>query len=173
MKDSVYKSYDELPLFLNAKTVAAHHSSCTLNLSSSSSADFLFIHFLALFGRVLRFIWRFPFAPVQQIVAIAGPPVTAAPQPLNSTLHINEPSFPQFVQRPPDAGLRTAARCRDGPNVQLAGVPATGAEYQVAVHRQLVRGEAVIKNLSVDLKKLFIKIPHSISSCSANRITEI
>ena len=36
MKDSVYKSYDELPLFLNAKTVAR-----ALGISSSSGYELM------------------------------------------------------------------------------------------------------------------------------------
>ena len=58
------------------------------------------------------------------------------------------------MQSSSDTGLRASARRRNSPDIHLAGVPATGAEYQVTVHRQLMGRETVIENLGVDLKKL-------------------
>lgn len=110
---------------------------------------------------------------IQQIVAIAGPPVTTAPQFLYRSLHINESPFPQTVQSSSDAGLRTAAGDGDGSYIYLAGVPVAGAEYQVTVHRQLMGREAVIENLGVKLKKLLIVISHCIPPLLSDRITEV
>jgi len=90
---------------------------------------------------------RLPLAAVRQIVAVAGLAVTAILQHLHIALDVDEAPGLQFVQRPPRCGFRTSAGVGDGPDPRLARASASGAGTQIAVDRQFVGRQAVVKTV--------------------------
>jgi len=107
---------------------------------ASSEPSRLLIHTFPLSLR------RLPLAAIQQVVAVAGLAVAAVLQHLRVTFDVDEPLGLQFMKRSPRCGFRTSAGIGYSPDPRLTGVPASGTGSQVAVNRQLIRGQSVVKN---------------------------
>ena len=89
---------------------------------------------------------RLPLAAIKQVVAVAGLALATVLQHLRVTFDVDEPFGLQFMKRSPRCGFRTSAGIGYSPDPRLTGIPASGTGSQVAVNRQLIRGQSVVKN---------------------------
>ena len=94
----------------------------------------------------------FPLAAVQKIIAVACLPMTAPVQLLCTAFDVDEPTLAQNTQRPFHAGARALTDCRDGLEFYAAGIPAPRAVFQIAVHCELDRRQAELKNRTAHLE---------------------